>query len=110
MKQVSRNVKTTCLLPAYYWTTKIKFFSRNLVTSKIQLNVPRKKLKELGNGKFKELKSLNDPDGLEVILNLMDDELNISSEVKVDTFKISLEDSTFDKINEIFGEENYKLF
>mgnify|MGYP005732332111 FL=1 len=84
--------------------------ARNLVTSKIQLNVPRKKLKELGNGKFKELKSLNDPDGLEVILNLMDDELNISSEVKVDTFKISLEDSTFDKINEIFGEENYKLF
>ena len=44
------------------------------------------------------------------MLNLKDDDLNISSEVKVDTFKISLEDSTFEKINELFGDESYKLF
>ena len=84
--------------------------ARKTVTSKIQLDVSRKQLKELGNGKFDELKSLNDPDGIDVVLNLKDEDLNISSEVKVDTFKISLEDSTFEKINELFGEENYKLF
>ena len=58
----------------------------------------------------KELRVVNDPDGIDVVLNLKDEDLNISSEVKVDTFKISLEDSTFEKINELFGEENYKLF
>ena len=84
--------------------------ARKTVTSKIRLDVSRKQLKELGNGKFEELRSLNDPDGIDVVLNLKDDDLNISSEVKVDTFKISLEDSTFEKINELFGEENYKLF
>ena len=84
--------------------------ARKTVTTKIQLDVSRKQLKELGNGKFDELKSLNDPDGIDVVLNLKDEDLNISSEVKVDTFKISLEDSTFEKINELFGEENYKLF
>ena len=76
--------------------------ARKTVTSKIQLDVSRKQLKELGNGKFDELKSLNDPDGIDVVLNLKDEDLNISSEVKVDTFKISLEDSTFEKINELF--------
>ena len=70
--------------------------ARKTVTSKIQLDVSRKQLKELGNGKFDELKSLNDPDGIDVVLNLKDEDLNISSEVKVDTFKISLEDSTFE--------------
>jgi hypothetical protein len=84
--------------------------ARKTVTSKIRLDVSRKQLKELGNGKFEELKSLNDPDGIDVVLNLKDDDLNISSEVKVDTFKISLEDSTFEKINELFGDESYKLF
>ena len=84
--------------------------ARSTLTSKIRLDVTRKQLKELGNGKFQELKALNDPDGIDVVLNLKDDDLNISSELKVDTFKVSLEDSTFEKINEIFGEENYKLF
>jgi len=84
--------------------------ARSTVTSKIRLDVSREQLKELGNGKFHELKALNDPNGIDVVLNLKDDELNISSELKVDTFKVSLEDSTFEKINEIFGEENYKLF
>lgn len=84
--------------------------ARSTLTSKIRLDVSRKQLKELGNGKFQELKALNDPDGIDVVLNLKDDDLNISSELKVDTFKVSLEDSTFEKINEIFGEENYKLF
>ena len=83
--------------------------ARSLVTSKIKINVPRTELKQLGNGKFQEIKNLNDPDGLEVVLNLLDEELNISSEIKVDTFKISLEDSTFEKIDEIFGEDNYTL-
>ena len=67
------------------------------------------KIKELGNGKFKEIKELNDPEGVEVVLNMKDDSLNISAEIKVDTFKVSLEDNTFEKINEIFGEENYTL-
>ena len=84
--------------------------ARSTLTSKIRLDVSRNQLKELGNGKFQELKALNDPDGVDVVLNLKDDDLNISSELKVDTFKVSLEDSTFEKINEIFGEENYKLF
>ena len=84
--------------------------ARSTLTSKIRLDVSRKQLKELGNGKFQELKALNDPDGIDVVLNLKDEDLNISSELKVDTFKVSLEDSTFEKINEIFGEENYKLF
>ena len=84
--------------------------ARNILTSKIRFDVSRKQLKDLGNGKFEELKALNDPDGIDVILNLKDDDLNISSELKVDTLKVSLEDSTFEKINEIFGEENYKLF
>ena len=84
--------------------------ARNTLTTKIRLDVTRKQLKELGNGKFQELKALNDPDGVDVVLNLRDDDLNISGELKVDTFKVSLEDSTFEKINEIFGEENYKLF
>ena len=83
--------------------------ARSVVTSKIKINVPRSELKQLGNGKFKEIKNLNDPDGMEVILNLLDENLNISSEIKVDTFKISLEDSTFEKIDEIFGEDNYTL-
>ena len=83
--------------------------ARSLVTSKIKINVPRSELKQFGNGKFQEIKSLNDPDGMEVVLNLLDEELNISSEIKVDTFKISLEDSTFEKIDEIFGEDNYTL-
>ena len=84
--------------------------ARNLVTSKIKIDVPRSKLKQLGNGKFEEIKSLHDPDGLEVTLNLLDEDLNLSSEIVVDSFKISLEDSTFEKINEIFGEDNYTLF
>ncbi|RPG44920.1 MAG: DNA polymerase III subunit alpha [Gammaproteobacteria bacterium TMED112] len=84
--------------------------ARKTVTSRIRLDVSRKKLKELGNGQFDKLKSLNDPNGIDVVLNLKDDELNISSLLKVDTFKISLEDSTFEKINELFGEENYQLF
>ena len=84
--------------------------ARKTVTSRIRLDVSRKQLKELGNGKFKALQSLNDPDGVDVTLNFTDEDLNISSEVKVDTFKISLEDSTFEKINDLFGEENYKLF
>ena len=84
--------------------------ARNTLTTQIRLDVTRKQLKELGNGKFQELKALNDPDGVDVVLNLRDDDLNISGELKVDTFKVSLEDSTFEKINEIFGEENYKLF
>jgi DNA polymerase-3 subunit alpha len=84
--------------------------ARSTLTSKIRFDISRKQLKELGNGKFEELKDLNDPDGIDVILNLKDDDLNISSELKVDTLKVSLEDSTFEKINEIFGEENYKLF
>ena len=84
--------------------------ARKTVTSRIRLDVSRKKLKELGNGQFDELKSLNDPNGIDVVLNLKDDELNISSLLKVDTFKISLEDSTFEKINELFGDESYKLF
>jgi len=84
--------------------------ARTIVTSKIKINIPRSELKQLGNGKFQEFKSLNDPDGMEVVLNLLDEELNISSELKVDTFKISLDDSTFEKIDEIFGEDNYILF
>ena len=84
--------------------------ARSTVTSSIRLDVSRTKLKELGNGKFEELKALNDPNGINVVFYLKDDDLNISSEVKVDSFKVSLEDSTFEKINEIFGEENYKLF
>jgi hypothetical protein len=40
---------------------------------------------------------------------MKDDSLNISAEIKVDTFRVSLEDNTFEKINEIFGEENYTL-
>jgi len=83
--------------------------ARSVVTSKIKINVPRSELMQLGNGKFEEIKNLNDPDGMEVILNLLDENLNISSEIKVDTFKISLEDSTFEKIDEIFGEDNYTL-
>ena len=83
--------------------------ARSVVTSKIKINVPRSELKQLGNGKFEEIKNLNDPDGMEVILNLLDESLNISSEIKVDSFKISLEDSTFEKIDEIFGEDNYTL-
>ena len=84
--------------------------ARSTVTSSIRLDVSRTQLKELGNGKFEELKALNDPNGINVVFYLKDDNLNISSEVKVDSFKVSLEDSTFEKINEIFGEENYKLF
>ena len=84
--------------------------ARSTVTSSIRLDVSRTQLKELGNGKFEELKALNDPNGINVVFYLKDDDLNISSEVKVDSFKVSLEDSTFEKINEIFGEENYKLF
>ena len=82
---------------------------KKLVTSKIMLDISRDKIKELGNGKFKEIKELNDPDGVEVVLNMKDNSLNISAEIKVDTFRVSLEDNTFEKINEIFGEENYKL-
>ena len=82
---------------------------KKLVTSKIMLDIPRDKIKELGNGKFKEIKELNDPEGVEVVLNMKDDSLNISAEIKVDTFRVSLEDNTFEKINEIFGEENYTL-
>ena len=58
---------------------------------------------------FKEIKELNDPEGVEVVLNMKDDSLNISAEIKVDTFRVSLEDNTFEQINEIFGEENYTL-
>ena len=82
---------------------------KKLVTSKIMLDIPRDKIKELGNGKFKEIKELNDPEGVEVVLNMKDNSLNISAEIKVDTFRVSLEDNTFEKINEIFGEENYTL-
>ena len=34
-----------------------------------------------------------------------DDSLNISVEIKVDTFRVSLEDNTFEKINEILRRE-----
>ena len=82
---------------------------KKLITTKIMLDIPRDKIKELGNGKFEEIKELNDPKGIEVVLNMKDDLLNISAEIKVDTFRVSLEDNTFEKINEIFGEENYTL-
>ena len=42
-------------------------------------------------------------------LNFEDNDLNLSSKIKVDSFKISLEDSTFEKLDKLFGEENYTL-
>ena len=95
-------IKATDIMPVEH--------ARSMMTSKIRLDISRNKLKELGNGNFGALKSLYDPNGIDVVLYLKDDDLNISSEVEVDTFKISLEDSTFERMNEIFGEENYKLF
>ena len=38
--------------------------ARSTVTSSIRLDVSRTQLKELGNGKFEELKALNDPNGI----------------------------------------------
>ena len=46
----------------------------------------------------------------QVGIKISDEELNLSSEFKVDNFKISLEDSTFEKLNKLFGEEKYKLY
>jgi DNA polymerase-3 subunit alpha len=100
-EEVGVKIRATDLLPIDQ--------GKKLVTSKIMLDIPRDKIKELGNGKFKEIKELNDPEGVEVVLNMKDDSLNISAEIKVDTFRVSLEDNTFEKINEIFGEENYTL-
>ena len=62
------------------------------------------------NGKFEELESLSSPEGVGVVLELKYEKLNISSEIRVDSMKISLEDSTFAKLDELIGEENYQIF
>ena len=84
--------------------------SRASVTSYIKLTLPIKSLKNLANGSFKQFEELNSPDGVDVIFQFKDPEKNLSTEIKVDSFKISLEDSTFEKLNELIGEENYTLF
>ena len=60
--------------------------------------------------KYEELESLSSPEGVGVVLELKDEKLNISSEIRVDSMKISLEDSTFAKLDELIGEENYQIF
>ena len=67
-------------------------------------------MKKIGNGQFPELKELESDKGVDVFIRISDEELNLSSEFKVDNFKISLEDSTFEKLNKLFGEEKYKLY
>ena len=67
-------------------------------------------MKKIGNGQFPELKELESNEGVDVFIRISDEELNLSSEFKVDNFKISLEDSTFEKLNKLFGEEKYKLY
>ena len=70
--------------------------SRALVTSYIRLILP--------------MSSLNSPNGVDVMLEFKDTEKNLSTEIKVDSFRISLEDSTFEKLNKLIGEGNYTLF
>jgi DNA polymerase-3 subunit alpha len=84
--------------------------ARSVVNSEIRLSLTREKMQALGNGKFEELESLSSPEGVGVVLELKDEKLNISSEIRVDTMKISLEDSTFAKLDELIGEENYQIF
>jgi DNA polymerase-3 subunit alpha len=84
--------------------------ARSVVNSEIRLSLTREKMQSLGNGKFEELESLSSPEGVGVILELKDEKLNISSEIRVDSMKISLEDSTFAKLDELIGEENYQIF
>jgi len=84
--------------------------ARSVVNSEIRLSLTREKIQSLGNGKFEELESLSSPEGVGVVLELKDEKLNISSEIRVDSMKISLEDSTFAKLDELIGEENYQIF
>ena len=84
--------------------------ARSVVNSEIRLSLTREKMQSLGNGKFEELESLSSPEGVGVVLELKDEKLNISSEIRVDSMKISLEDSTFAKLDELIGEENYQIF
>ena len=84
--------------------------ARSVVNSEIRLSLTREKMKTLGNGKFEELESLSSPEGVGVVLELKDEKLNISSEIRVDSMKISLEDNTFAKLDELIGEENYQIF
>ena len=84
--------------------------ARSVVNSEIRLSLTREKIQTLGNGKFEELESLSSPEGVGVVLELKDEKLNISSEIRVDSMKISLEDSTFAKLDELIGEENYQIF
>ena len=84
--------------------------ARSVVNSEIRLSLTREKMQALGNGKFEELESLSSPEGVGVVLELKDEKLNISSEIRVDSMKISLEDSTFAKLDELIGEENYQIF
>ena len=83
--------------------------ARSQTSSKITLNIDRSQLKAVENGVIEELLKLNANNGVEVYLNFEDNDLNLSSELKVDSFKISLEDSTFEKLDKLFGEENYTL-
>ena len=84
--------------------------SRALVTSYIRLILPMNSLKTLANGSFKQFEELNSPNGVDVMLEFKDIEKNLSTEIKVDSFRISLEDSTFEKLNKLIGEGNYTLF
>ena len=84
--------------------------SRALVTSYIRLILPMNSLKTLANGSFKQFEELNSPNGVDVMLEFKDTEKNLSTEIKVDSFRISLEDSTFEKLNKLIGEGNYTLF
>ena len=84
--------------------------SRNHLTTKLCLEIDRANMKKIGNGQFPELKELESDKGVDVFIRISDEELNLSSEFKVDNFKISLEDSTFEKLNKLFGEEKYKLY
>ena len=84
--------------------------ARSVVNSEIRLSLTREKMQTLGNGKFEELESLSSPEGVGVVLELKDEKLNISSEIRVDSMKISLEDNTFAKLDELIGEENYQIF
>ena len=83
--------------------------ARSQTSSKITLNIDRSQLKALENGVVEELLKLNANNGVEVYLNFEDNDLNLSSELKVDSLKISLEDSTFEKLDKLFGEKNYTL-
>ena len=83
--------------------------ARSQTSSKITLNIDRSQLKAVENGVIEELLKLNANNGVEVYLNFEDNDLNLSSELKVDSFKISLEDNTFEKLDKLFGEENYTL-